>query len=258
MWRTVRPPHAEHAAAAPGSQCAGARAPSLVRIQPPTEAHPPPHLPRPDLEQAVRGGAPGAQAAQWARPCARGADLRHRSASQHLAFWPFDGHRGPSRAAPLGHRAPRTPLVRLGLARGCPWHGPSVLLLRVGLLPGAETAAAGQAGSRLLGPAQGACSPPPMPAHAAHAAPHAHRPTQAQAPRPAHARRSRRCSRPLRVPCSHWQMGAQGRRASRRAPAGGARSCCNGRLWPVKRCLGGCMPSPPAPSLHRRLRCGRS
>ena len=170
----------------------------------------------------------------------------------------FRRPRGPSRAAPLGHRAPRTPLVRLGLARGCAGHGGSVLLLRVGLLPGAETAAAGQAGSRLLGPAQGACSPPPVPAHAAQAAPHAHRPTQAQAPRPAHARRSRRCSRPLRVPCSHWQMGAQGRRASRRAPAGGARSCCNGRLWPVKRCLGGCMPSPPAPSLHRRLRCGRS
>ena len=101
-------------------------------------------------------------------------------------------------------------------------------------------------------------SPDAPPAHAAHAAPHAHRQTQAHAPRPAHARRSRRCSRPLRVPCSHWQMGAQGRRASRRAPAGGARSCCNGRLWPVKRCLGGCMPSPPAPSLHRRLRCGRS
>lgn len=94
MWRTVRPPHSEHAAAAPGSQSAGPRAPSLVRIQPPTEAHPPPHLPRPDLEQAVRGGAPGARAGQWARPCARGADLRHGSASQHLAFWPFDGPEG--------------------------------------------------------------------------------------------------------------------------------------------------------------------
>ena len=113
-------------------------------------------------------------------------------------IWPFglSTARGPSRAAPLGHRAPRTPLVRLGLAQGCPWHGRSVLLLRVGLLPGAETAAAGQAGSRPLGPAQGVCSPPPMPAHAAHAAPHARRPTQAHAPRPAHARRSRRRSQP--------------------------------------------------------------
>ena len=119
------------------------------------------------------------------------------------------------------------------------WHGRSVLLLRVGLLPGAETAAAGQAGSRLLGPAQGACSPPPMPAHAAHAAPHAHRPTQAQAPQPAHARRSRRRSRPSRAPCSRGQMRAQGRRASRRAPAGGAPSCCNGRSWPAERSLGG-------------------
>ena len=151
----------------------------------------------------------------------------------------FRRPRGPSRAAPLGHRAPRTPLVRLGLARGCPWHGPSVLLLRVGLLPGAETAAAGQAGSRPLGPAQGACSPPPMPAHAAHAAPHAHRPTQSHAPRLAHARRSRRRSRPSRAPCSRWQMRAQGRRASRRAPAGGAPSCCNGRSWPAERSLGG-------------------
>ena len=94
MWRTVRPPHSEHAAAAPGSQSAVPQALSPFPIQPPTEAHPPPHLPRPDLEQAVRGGAPGAQAAQWARPCARGADLRHGSASQHLAFWPFDGPEG--------------------------------------------------------------------------------------------------------------------------------------------------------------------
>ena len=35
-------------------------------------------------------------------------------------IWPFglSTARGPSRAAPLGHRAPRTPLVRLGLAQG--------------------------------------------------------------------------------------------------------------------------------------------
>ena len=108
-----------------------------------------------------------------------------------------------------------------------------------GYCPPAETAAAGQAGSRPLGPAQGACSPPPVPAHAAHAAPHAHRPTQAQAPRPAHARRSRRRSRPSRAPCSRGQMRAQGRLASRRAPAGGAPSCCNGRSWPAERSLGG-------------------
>ena len=94
IWRTVRPPHSEHAAAAPGSQCSVGQPPSPIWIQPPTEAHPPPHLPRPDLEQMVRGGAPGALAAQWARPCARGADLRHRSASQHLAFWPLDGPEG--------------------------------------------------------------------------------------------------------------------------------------------------------------------
>ena len=35
---------------------------------------------------------------------------------------------------------------RLGLAQGCPWHGRSVLLLRVGLLPGAEMPRRGPSG----------------------------------------------------------------------------------------------------------------
>ena len=41
------------------------------------------------------------------------------------------------------------------------------------------------------------------------------------------------------APCTRGQMRAQGRRASRRAPAGGAPSCCNGRSWPAERSLGG-------------------
>ena len=73
-----------------------------------------------------------------------------------------------------------------------------------------------------------------LPGHRVHL-----RPTQSHAPRLAHARRSRRRSRPSRAPCSRWQMRAQGRRASRRAPAGGAPSCCNGRSWPAERSLGG-------------------
>ena len=37
------------------------------------------------------------------------------------------------------------------------------------------------------------------------------------------------------APCTRGQMRAQGRRASRRAPAGGAPRCCNGRSWPAGR-----------------------
>ena len=104
------------------------------------------------------------------------------------------------------------------------------LLLHVGLLPGAETAARAKRARARLARLKVRARLPRCPARSrrlrcyeAHAAPHAHRPTQAHAPRPAHARRSWRCSRPSRAPCSRWQMGAQGRWASRRTV--GQRQC---------------------------------
>ena len=207
MWRTVGDPHAEHAAAAPGSQSAVPQALSPFPIQPPTEAHPPPHLPRPDLEQAVRGGAPGARAGQWARPCARGADLRHGSASQHLAFWPFDGPEGL--------------LERLRSATARPgrlWYASAWLRAVLGMTDPCSFCASGYC------PAQ---RPPPR-AKRAHARlarlkvrarlprcpARSRRPARAP-PDPSactaartHAPRSRRCSRPsfTRAPCSRWQM----------------------------------------------------
>ena len=58
-------------------------------------------------------------------PARGGSSARIRESTFGLLA--FRRPRGPARAAPLGHRAPRTPLVRLGLAQGCPWHGASGL-----------------------------------------------------------------------------------------------------------------------------------
>ena len=240
MWRTVRPPHSEHAAAAPGSQCSVGQSPSPIWIQPPTEAHPPPHLPRPDLEQAVRGGAPGARAAQWARPCARGADLRHGSASQHLAFWPFDGPEGlrssGSARPPRAPDASGTPRPGSGLSLAWPIRAPPArraTARRRDRRRGPSGLTPAWPGSRCVLASPGARSR------------RSRRPARAPPdPIACTAARTRAAlSAPLspftRAVLPLWQMRAQGRRATRRAPAGGAPSCCNGRSWPAERSLGG-------------------